>query len=49
MTYYPANIYLFKAKNRNPRANTSSGIFDLVNFENILHIFLVFLLLTLNK
>ena len=40
MTYYSANIYFVKAKNRNPRMNTSSGIFDLVNFENISHIFL---------
>ena len=35
----PANIYLFKVKNRN----------TIVNFEHILHLFLVFLLLTFNK
>ena len=36
-TYYPANIY-----------SRHSGIF-IVNFEHISHLFLVFLLLTLNK
>ena len=46
---YSANIYLFKVSNRNNR-NTwrHSGVF-IVNFENISHLFLVLLLLTLNK
>ena len=61
----PANIYLFKVKNRNTRKKCEiflkliiktpeqrrwrrSGVF-IVNFENISHLFLLFLLLTLNK
>ena len=46
--YYPANIYLFKVNNRNTRKRTTSGIF-IINFEHTSHLFLVFLLLTLNK
>ena len=59
--YYPANIYLLKVNNRNSRKKCEicskltiktperrSGVF-IVNFEHILHIFLLFLLLTLNK
>ena len=55
-----ANIYLIKTNNRNTRKrcelwssynkNTRRrfGVF-IVNFEHISHLFLVFLLLTLNK
>ena len=63
--YNPANIYLFKANNRNTRKGCEicskltiktrewrhwrlSGVF-LVNFEHISNLFLVFLLLALNK
>ena len=46
--YIPADIYLLKVNNRNTRRNRChSGVF-IVNFEHILHLFLVFLLLTLN-
>ena len=44
----PANIYLFKANNRNIKTRRRSGVF-LVNFEHILHLFLAFLLLILKK
>ena len=54
----PAGIYLLKVNNRNTRARceicskltikTPSGVFS-VNFENISHLVLAFLLLTLNK
>ena len=61
---FPANIYLFKVRNRNTRKRSEicsvltiktperhqlrrSGVF-IVNFEHISHLFLVFLLLTLN-
>ena len=45
----PANIYLFKVNNRNTRRHLCrSGVF-IVNFEHISHLFLVLLLLTLNK
>ena len=62
---YPANIYLFKVKNRSTKNRCEicsnliiktlerchwrrSGVF-MVNFENISHFFLVFLLLILHK
>ena len=62
---FPADIYLFKVKNRNTRKRYEiyskltmktperrqyrhSGVF-VANFEHILHLFLVFLLLTLNR
>ena len=65
ISYYLANIYLFKVNNRNTRKRCEvfskltiktpepsrwrrSGVF-IVNFENISHLFLVFLSLTLNK
>ena len=41
----PANIYLLKVNNRNWRR---SGVL-MFNFEHILQLFLVFLVLTLNK
>ena len=51
----PSNICLFKVNNRNTRKKceifsklTIKTVF-IVNFENISHFFLVFLLLTLNK
>ena len=63
--HFSANIYLFKANNRNTkkrceicskliiktperRQRCRSGVF-IVKFEHISHIFLVFLLFTLNK
>ena len=54
---YPANIYLFKVNNRNNRKRCeicskltikTPGVF-IVNFKHISHLFLLFLLLTLNK
>ena len=52
---YPAKIYLFKINmfkvNNKDTSTTSwrrSGVF-ILNFEHISHLFLVFLLLTLNK
>ena len=53
---FPANTYLLKVNNRNIRKRfelcseltNRSGAF-IVNFEHILPLFLVFLLLTLNK
>ena len=62
---YPANIYLFKVKNRNTRKRCEvrskltiktpdrlhsrrPGVF-IVNFEHILHLFLMFIFLILNK
>ena len=49
---FPASIYLFKANNSNTGKTWShwrrSSVF-IVNFEYISNIFLVFLLLTLNK
>ena len=54
---YPANIYLFKVNNRNSRKRCeicskltikTPGVF-IVNFKHISHLFLLFLLLTLNK
>ena len=51
LLHYPANIYLFKVNNRNSRKRCDirrSGVF-IVNFEHILHLFLVFLSLTVNK
>ena len=60
MAIFPANIYLLKVCNRNTRkrceicskiamkTSRRSGVF-IVNFKYILHLFLVFLLLTLNK
>ena len=49
----PAKIYLFKVNNmfkvNNKSTKTiSSGVF-IINFENVLNLFLVFLSLTLNK
>ena len=47
----PANIFLFKVSNRNTRKKCQwrcSGVF-IVNFEHISHLFLEFLLLTLNE
>ena len=56
---YPAKIYLFKVNNRNTRKKseicskltikTSERRVFIVNFEHISYLFLVFLLLTLNK
>ena len=55
---YPANIYLFKANSRNTRKrceiylkfnNKNNQLFLSLNFEHISHLFLVFLVLTLNK
>ena len=43
----PAYIYLFKINNKNTK-KIYSDVF-IVNFEHILHFFLRFLLLTLNK
>ena len=43
-----ANIYLFKRTNIYLFKRHRSGVF-IVNFENISHLFLAFLLLTLNK
>ena len=47
-----ANMYSFKVNNKNTRKKGKicrrSGVF-IVNFEHVLHLFLVFLLLTLNK
>ena len=40
----PVGIFMFKVNNRNTR---NTGVF-IVNFEHILHLVLVFLLLTLN-
>ena len=57
LSTYPANIYLFKVNNKiirkrpeicSKRQHRRSGVF-IVNFEHILHLFLVFLLLTLSK
>ena len=53
---YPAIIYLFKVNNKNTRKRyeicskltIKTGVF-IVNFEHILHIFLLLLLSTLNK
>ena len=47
---FPDNIYLSKVNNRNTRNSQRrrSGIF-IVNFEYISHLFLVLLLLNLNK
>ena len=51
MEVYPANMYFFKVNNRNSRKR--SEIFPkcpfLVNNEHTSHLFLVFLLLILNK
>ena len=50
---YPAGIYLLKINTSNTRttcktcSNLTTGVF-IVNFENILHLALVFLFLTLN-
>ena len=50
---FPVAIYMFKVNNRNTRArceiclNCCFGVY-IVNFEHILHLVLVFLLLTLN-
>ena len=49
----PAKIYLFNVNNmfkvNNKSTKTiSSGVF-IINFENVLHLFLVFLSLTMNK
>ena len=44
----PANIYLFKVNNRRRTTSLACGVF-IVNFEDISHLFLVFLLLTLNR
>ena len=59
--YMPANMYLFKVNNRNTKKKCEicsnltikipeccSSVF-IVNFEHILHLLLVFLLLTLKK
>ena len=43
--FRPANIYLYKTNNRK---TAKKGVF-IVNFKHISHLFLVFLLLTLNK
>ena len=53
-TVYPAKIYFFKVNNRNTRkryeicSKLTIKTF-IVNFEHILYLFLVFLLLILNK
>ena len=49
VSWIPAGIYLLKVNIRNTRARSEicSGVF-IVNFEHILHLVLVFLLLTLN-
>ena len=55
--FYSANIYFFKFNNRNTRKRyeTCSKLTIkspkrvIVNFEHISHLFLVFLLLTLNR
>ena len=44
----PANTYLFKVNNKNTSQWRRSGVF-IVNFEHISHLFLMFLLLTLEK
>ena len=44
--YYPANNLLFKFINRNTFEVNNK---DIVNFEHFSHLFLVFLLLTLNR
>ena len=60
-TSHPPDIYLFKVNNRNTRKKSEiwpkltiktrqwrrSGAF--VNFEHVSHLFLLFILLTLNK
>ena len=53
---YLANIYLFKVSNRNTsqRCEICSKLTIktpevIVNFEHVSHLFLVFLLMTLNK
>ena len=55
--YFPAGNYMFKANNRSTRArcemcskskSNTLGAF-IVNFEHILHLVLVFLLLTLSR
>ena len=52
---YLANIYLFKVSNRNTskRCEICSKLTiktsEVINFEHVSHLFLVFLLLTLNK
>ena len=43
---YPGNIYMFKVNNKK---HQNDCIDDIVNFEHISHLFLVFLLLNLNK
>ena len=51
ITVFPAKIYFFKVNNRNTRKMCKirrSDVF-IVHFEHISHLFLVFLLLTLNK
>ena len=44
--YYPANNLLFKFINRNTFEVNNK---DIINFEHFSHLFLVFLLLTLNR
>ena len=41
------NIYLFKVNNRSTKK--MFDLFSMLNFEHISHLFLVILLLTLNK
>ena len=51
MILFPSNIYLFKHSKRNTRKTCDVrrfGVF-IVNFEHISHLFLVFLLFSLNK
>ena len=45
----PANIYLFKTNNKNTRTRHWPRSVFIVNFKHILHLFQMFLLLTLNK
>ena len=40
---------MFKVNNKNTRTTSSTSGAFIVNFEHILHVFLVILLLTLNK
>ena len=39
---------MFKVNNKSKRHGRGSGVF-ILNFEHILHLFIVFLLFTLNK
>ena len=57
---YPSSNYLFKINSRNTRKRCEicpmitkkkhqNGVIDVINFQHISHVFLVCLLLTLNK